>query len=50
MLTHEQLKVKALESYGDREEYDQVNREEFALLDMILPARRGGLILTFISP
>lgn len=40
MLTHEQLKEKALESREVREEYDRVNREEFALLDMLLQARR----------
>ncbi len=40
MLTHEQLKAKALESCEVREEYERVNREEFALLDMLLQARR----------
>lgn len=40
MLTHEQLKAKALESREVREEYERVNREEFALLDMLLQARR----------
>ncbi|MCG5494669.1 helix-turn-helix domain-containing protein [Ectothiorhodospira variabilis] len=40
MLTHEQLKAKALENREVREEYERVNREEFALLDMLLQARR----------
>lgn len=39
MLTHEQLKAKALENREVREEYKRVNREEFALLDMLLQAR-----------
>ncbi|WP_280570596.1 helix-turn-helix transcriptional regulator [Chromohalobacter sp. 296-RDG] len=40
MLTHEQLKAKALENREVRKEYERVNREEFALLDMLLQARR----------
>lgn len=40
MLTHDQLKAKALEKSEVREEYERVNREEFALLDLLLQARR----------
>ena len=40
MLTHEQLKAKALENREVCKEYERINREEFALLDMLLQARR----------
>lgn len=40
MLTHEQLKAKALQNSEVRSEYERVNREELALLDMLLRARR----------
>lgn len=42
MLTHDQLKAKALENKEVREEYERVNREEFALLDLLLQARRDA--------
>lgn len=42
MLTHEQLKAAALENPEVREEYERINREEFALLDLLLEARRGA--------
>jgi predicted transcriptional regulator len=42
MLTHEQLKAKALENREVSEEYQRINREEFALLDMLLQARRDA--------
>lgn len=42
MLTHDQLKAKALEKSEVREEYERVNREEFALLDLLLQARRDA--------
>lgn len=42
MLTHDQLKAKALENSEVREEYERVNREEFALLDLLLQARRDA--------
>lgn len=42
MLTHEQLKAAALENPEVREEYERINREEFALLDILLEARRGA--------
>nr|WP_280564804.1 helix-turn-helix transcriptional regulator [Chromohalobacter sp. 48-RD10] len=34
------MKAKALENREVRKEYERVNREEFALLDMLLQARR----------
>jgi len=39
MLVHEQLKAKALERSEVREEYERINRQELALLDMLLTAR-----------
>lgn len=42
MLTHEQLKAKALENPEIRQEYERVNREEFALLDILLKARHDA--------
>lgn len=41
-MTHDQLKAKALENSEVREEYERVNREEFALLDLLLQARRDA--------
>jgi len=40
MLTHEEFKAKMLEDPVVRAEYDLLNREEFAILDEILAARR----------
>lgn len=39
MLAHEQLKAKALERNEVREEYERIDRQELALLDMLLTAR-----------
>ena len=40
MLTHEQLKAKALANPKVHAEYKRVNSEEFALLDILIAARR----------
>lgn len=40
MLTHEELKAQMLADPEVKAEYDRLNREEFALLDEILKARR----------
>ena len=40
MRTHAKLKAKALANPEVRAEYDRLNREEFAILDEILAARR----------
>ncbi|MFB8828334.1 transcriptional regulator, XRE family [Azotobacter beijerinckii] len=40
MLTHAELKAKALADPEVRAEYERLNREEFALLDEMLAARR----------
>jgi predicted transcriptional regulator len=40
MRTHAELKAKALANPKVRAEYDRLNREEFAILDEILAARR----------
>ena len=42
MLTHAELKAKALESPAVKEEYERLNREEFAILDEMLAARRAA--------
>ncbi|HTO18575.1 MAG TPA: helix-turn-helix transcriptional regulator [Pseudomonas sp.] len=42
MLTHAELKAKALEDPEARAEYERLNREEFALLDEMLAARRAA--------
>ena len=42
MLTHAELKAKALEDPEARTEYERLNREEFALLDEMLAARRAA--------
>jgi ribosome-binding protein aMBF1 (putative translation factor) len=42
MLTHAELKAKALESPTIRDEYERLNREEFAILDKMLAARRAA--------
>ena len=42
MLTHAELKAKALKSPTVREEYERLNREEFAILDEMLAARRAA--------
>jgi ribosome-binding protein aMBF1 (putative translation factor) len=39
MLTHEQLKEKALACAEVRAEYERLEQEEFALLDILLTAR-----------
>ncbi len=40
MRTHAELKAKVLANPKVRAEYDRLNREEFAILDEILAARR----------
>lgn len=40
MLTHEQLKAKALSNPAVRAEYERLEREEGPMLDAILAARR----------
>ncbi len=40
MLTHAELKTKALADPEVRAEYERQNREEFAILDEMLAARR----------
>jgi DNA-binding XRE family transcriptional regulator len=42
MLTHSELKAKALEDPEARAEYERLNREEFALLDEMLAARHAA--------
>ncbi len=42
MLTHAELKAKALEKSAVKEEYERINREEFAILDEMLAARRAA--------
>ena len=42
MLTHAELKAKALQSPSVRAEYERLNREEFAILDEMLAARRAA--------
>ena len=39
-MTHDELKEKALSNSEVRAEYERLNREEFAILDEILAARR----------
>nr|WP_184013393.1 helix-turn-helix transcriptional regulator [Glaciimonas immobilis] len=41
-MTHAQLKVKALENPAVRAEYERLNREEFAIMDEILAARKAA--------
>ncbi len=40
MLTHAELKARALADPEARAEYERLNREEYALLDEMLAARR----------
>ena len=42
MLTHAELKAKALENPAVKAEYDRLNRVEFAILDQMLAARRAA--------
>lgn len=42
MLTHAELKAKALADPQVQAEYERLNREEFALLDEMLAARRAA--------
>ncbi|MBO4575710.1 MAG: helix-turn-helix transcriptional regulator [Neisseriaceae bacterium] len=42
MLTHEELKELALSDDEVRQEYERLNREEFALLDQFLAARKAA--------
>ena len=42
LLTHAQLKAKMLENPLARAEYERLNREEFAILDEMLAARRSA--------
>jgi DNA-binding XRE family transcriptional regulator len=40
MLTHDELKTKMLKNPAVRKEYERLEKEEFALLDLLLEARR----------
>ena len=40
MLTHDELKAKMLKNPAVRKEYERLEKEEFALLDLLLEARR----------
>ena len=42
LLTHAELKARMLESPAVRAEYERLNREEFAILDEMLAARRAA--------
>jgi DNA-binding XRE family transcriptional regulator len=42
MLTHAELKAKALQNPTVSAEYERLNREEFAILDEMLAARRAA--------
>lgn len=42
LLTHDQLKAKMLENPLAHAEYERLNREEFAILDEMLAARRSA--------
>ncbi len=42
VMTHEQMIAKMLKNPVVRAEHDQLNREEFAILDEILAARRAA--------
>ena len=42
MLTHAELKAKALTDPEVRAEYERLNRQEYALLDEMLAARRAA--------
>lgn len=42
MLTHSELKAKALQNKEVLTEYERLNREEFAILDEMLAARRAA--------
>lgn len=42
MLTHAELKAKVLSEPAVRAEYERLEREEFALLDEMLAARRAA--------
>ena len=41
-ITHEQMVAKMLENPAVRAEHEQLNREEFAILDEILAARKAA--------
>lgn len=50
MLTHAELKAKALADPEVLSEYERLNREEFAILDEMLAARReAGLTQTQVA-
>ncbi|MBP5788781.1 MAG: helix-turn-helix transcriptional regulator [Neisseriaceae bacterium] len=50
MLTHEELKKLALSDDEVRQEYERLNREEFALLDQFLAARKAaGMTQTAVA-
>lgn len=42
MLTHAELKARALADSGVQAEYERLNREEYALLDEMLAARHAA--------
>ena len=50
MLTHEELKKQILTDDEVRQEYERLNREEFALLDQFLAARKAaGMTQTAVA-
>ena len=50
MLTHEELKELALSDDEVRQEYERLNRAEFALLDQFLAARKAaGMTQTAVA-
>ena len=42
MLTHNELKAKMLKNPAVRKEYERLEKEEFALLDLLLEARHDA--------
>jgi DNA-binding transcriptional regulator YiaG len=44
MMTHEELKAKALSDPEVRAEYERIEREEMPMLDAILKARREACL------
>lgn len=45
MLSHEEMKEIMLKNENIRLEYERLNREEFAILDEILAARKKACLL-----
>ena len=42
MLKHDELRTKMLKNSAVRKEYERLEKEEFALLDLLLEARRAA--------